>query len=229
MGGQACVFYDGTDFSVDTDIVIDLNEDNVQRLTRALEELQARRIAVPPFETDYLRRGHAVHFRCQHPDAQDMRLDVMCTMRGVSPFEELWQRRSSVEIENVLVEMLGLSDLVRAKKTQRDKDWVMIRKMVREHYARNRRDPTNAQVAFWLSEGRRADFLIKIAQSFPAIAEAVKSQRSLVELACASDTLALAKAVKDEEHKEREADREYWKPLKAELEQIRLNRHRNTE
>lgn len=226
MGGQACVFYDGTDFSVDTDVVIFLDADNLKRLKHAIDALQAKVIAVPPFEESYLRRGHAIHFRCEHPEAQDMRLDAMSVMRGVPPFDELWQRRSTAKIEGVFVEMLGLSDLICAKKTQRDKDWVMIRKMVRQHYLRNRREPTESQVVFWLSEGRRADFLIKIAQNFPEIAEQVEKNRALVALARSADTLSLAKALKEEERLEREADREYWKPLKAELEQIRLTRRR---
>jgi hypothetical protein len=35
--------------------------------------LQAEVIAVPPFEARYLRKGHAVHFRCHHTEASDMR------------------------------------------------------------------------------------------------------------------------------------------------------------
>ncbi len=56
MGGQACVLYGATEFSRDTDIVILLESDNLDRLSRALEELQAKRIAVPPFSADFLAR-----------------------------------------------------------------------------------------------------------------------------------------------------------------------------
>ena len=65
MGGQACVFYGAAEFSRDTDFVILADAANLARLQKALAELQAEPIAVPPFEIKYLRRGHAIHFRCQ--------------------------------------------------------------------------------------------------------------------------------------------------------------------
>ena len=69
MGGQACVFYGAAESSRDTDFAILANSANLARLRNALAELQAKVIAVPPFGLKYLQRGHAVHFRCQHPDA----------------------------------------------------------------------------------------------------------------------------------------------------------------
>ncbi len=69
MGGQACVFYGAAEFSRDTDLLILADAENLQRLSAALKELQAERIAVPPFASEYLERGHAIHFRCHHPDA----------------------------------------------------------------------------------------------------------------------------------------------------------------
>jgi hypothetical protein len=81
MGGQACVFYGAAEFSRDTDIVLLLDPDNLRRLGAALKDLDAECIAVPPFDPDYLRRGHAVHFRCRTPEASGIRLDVMAAMR----------------------------------------------------------------------------------------------------------------------------------------------------
>jgi hypothetical protein len=77
MGGQACVFYGAAEFSRDTDFVILADAANLARLRRALAELQAEPIAVPPFEIKFLRRGHALHFRCQHPEALRLRVDVI--------------------------------------------------------------------------------------------------------------------------------------------------------
>src|SRR5881397_2611253 len=81
MGGQACVFYGAAEFSRDTDFAILADAANLARLRRALADLRAELIAVPPFEMKYLRRGHALHFRCQHPEALRMRVDVMSKMR----------------------------------------------------------------------------------------------------------------------------------------------------
>ncbi|MEM6910449.1 MAG: hypothetical protein AAF555_02605 [Verrucomicrobiota bacterium] len=64
MGGQACVFYGGAECSRDINFVLSVSPDNLRRLRGALAALQAGVMAVPPFEMDYLKRGHAVHFRC---------------------------------------------------------------------------------------------------------------------------------------------------------------------
>ena len=49
MGGQACVFYGAAEFSRDTDFAILADAANLARLRKALAELQAEPIAVPPF------------------------------------------------------------------------------------------------------------------------------------------------------------------------------------
>lgn len=95
MGGQACVFYGAAEFSRDTDLAILADAANVARLRRALDELNAEPIAVPSLELRHLRKGHAVHFRCMHPEATRMRVDIMSRMRGVDAFPSLWRRRRS--------------------------------------------------------------------------------------------------------------------------------------
>ena len=84
MGGQACVFYGAAEFSRDTDFAIHPDAANLERLNVALHELQASVIAVPLFSLENLQRGHAVHFRCRHPEAAGLRVDVMARMRGVA-------------------------------------------------------------------------------------------------------------------------------------------------
>jgi hypothetical protein len=155
MGGQACVLYGAAEFSRDTDLAILASAANFERLAAALRDLRAEVIAVPPFEAKYLRRGHAVHFRCQDAEAAGMRVDVMTKMRGVAPFSSLWSRRTSLTLpDGTRCEVMGLSDLVQAKKTQRDKDWPMVRRLIEAHYFQNREQATTAQVRFWLRELR---------------------------------------------------------------------------
>ncbi len=88
MGGQACVFYGAAEFSRDTDFAILAEAANLARLRRALDDLQAGVIAVPPLKLTYLRRGHAVHFRCRHPESLRMRVDVMAEMRNLPAFDQ---------------------------------------------------------------------------------------------------------------------------------------------
>ncbi|MBI1831179.1 MAG: hypothetical protein HYR84_07005 [Planctomycetes bacterium] len=222
MGGQACVLYGGAQFSRDTDVVIAIDPANLAALQEALDDLQAKQIAVPPFEIDYLRRGMAVHFRCQHPDAKGIRLDVMHVMRGVAPFEELWSRRTTLEYESGLqVDMLALPDLVLAKKTQRDKDWPMIRVLVEAHYRLHNASPNDDQVRFWLQEARTPAILQAVAKLYPALLAEVLSKRPLLADVASTSVETIDQALQAEERLEREADRQYWAPLFKELEQIR--------
>lgn len=222
MGGQACVLYGAAEFSRDTDVAVLTEPENLQRLSLALNELQAECIAVPPFAREYLERGLAVHFRCHHPEAADMRIDVMAVMRGVAPFEELWQRRTTLEVESGMrIDIMSLSDLVNAKKTQRDKDWPMIRRLVEANYFQYREHPSPEQVRFWLLECRTEALLIEIAHQHPEPLAALISKRPLLAWAKAGDEARLSSELKAEENQEREADRAYWAPLKAELENLR--------
>jgi hypothetical protein len=163
MGGQACVLYGAAEFSRDTDLALLSDRTNLERLRDALRELDAERIAVPPFEKTYLDMGLAVHFRCRHPDAVRMRVDVMAKMRGVEDFDSLWDRRTTFDGDDP-IDVLSLPDLVQAKKTQRDKDWPMVARLVEANYFRNRDNPTAEQIEFWLRELRTPTLLIAAAE-----------------------------------------------------------------
>jgi hypothetical protein len=221
MGGQACVLYGGAEFSRDTDLAVLCNDENLARLQVALQDLQADVIAVPPFERRYLEMGLAVHFRCRHPDAADMRVDVMSRMRGVDDFDTLWQRRSTIVEAGLEIELLSLSDLIRAKKTQRDKDWVMIRRLVEAHYFARSASPGPEEIGFWLREMRTASLLIEIADQFPESCRTLLSERPLLQAALAPDEPQLETLLHDEEQRERAADRAYWAPLVKLLHQLR--------
>ncbi len=222
MGGQACVFYGAAEFSRDLDFAIFADALNLARLRRALASLQAKVIAVPPFEIKFLRRGHAVHFRCQHLDALRMRVDVMAKMRGVDSFTKLWNRRTTIEIsDGGKCELLSLPDLVQAKKTQRDKDWPMIRRLVEANYFENQAQPTAAQTRFWLKELRTPELLTELVQRSNEMAKRFTDKRPLLRFAAAGELKKLEVALHAEESTEREKDRHYWQPLRRELEQLR--------
>ncbi len=220
MGGQACVLYGAAEFSRDADFAVVPDATNLRALQNALDELQAVEIAVPPFESAYLERGHAVHFRCTHPEALGMRVDLMAVMRGVAPFEELWNRRTTVELENETLDLLSLPDLVQAKKTQLNKDWPMIRRLLEVHYLQHRDAATPPRIEFWLRELRTPALLREIANAHPDVCARLSSERAVLQLRNGSDT-EIEMALRDEEEAERRRDREYWRPLKAELETLR--------
>lgn len=111
-----------------------------------LADLQAEVIAVPGFDQRFLEKGHAIHFRCHREEVAGVRVDLMSRLRGVDSFEALWERRSTMQWQGEEIEALSLPDLVKAKKTQRDKDWPMIRRLLEQDYFRTT-DPTPARLA----------------------------------------------------------------------------------
>lgn len=222
MGGQACVFYGAAEFSRDTDFVVLAEPGNLARLKRALADLQAEVIAVPPFELKYLRRGHAIHFRCWHTEALRLRVDVMSKMRGVASFERLWRRRTTLRLpDGTVCHLLSLPDLAQSKKTQCDKDWPMLRRLLEAHWFQNQAHPTPAQVRFWFRELRTPELLIELAARFPAVCRRESRKRPLLRHAVTGNLPKLERALVVEEVCERKRDRRYWAPLRRELEQLR--------
>jgi hypothetical protein len=225
MGGQACVLYGAAEFSRDTDLAILASEENAERLTKAMNALEAEVIAVPPFVLQHLEAGHAVHFRCRHPEAAGMRVDVMSRMRGVTDFATLWERRTTLVMDDgTLCDLLSLGDLVQAKKTQRDKDWPMIRRLVEANYFSNRAAPSPEQLIFWFQELRTPELLRDLAQAYPALAKEAVPMRALIHHAISNNVSALEAALDTEERQERLEDQAYWQPLKQELERLRRER-----
>lgn len=216
------MLYGAAEFSRDVDFAIIASPTNLSKLRDVLADLRAEVIAVPTFELRYLRKGHALHFRCFAPEVSGLRIDVMTKMRGVDSFQKLWQRRVTLQaVDGTLYQLMSLPDLVTAKKTQRDKDWPMIRRLVEADYLNHRKDPTPQQIEFWFLELRTPELLIDIASADLNVCGRLATKRPLLRHAAADNKSLLSAALVEEENAEREADREYWAPLKAELEELR--------
>jgi hypothetical protein len=218
MGGQACIAYGAAEFSRDIDLAVLCSPANLTRLRRALEELAAEPVFVPPLEESYLRRGHGCHFRCREPEVAGLRIDIMSVLRGCETFERLWDRRELVSSRELgPVNLLSLPDLVTAKKTQRDRDWPMIRRLVEADYFRTSRRPNPRQVDFWLRELRTPELLVELVRRRPGRARALEATRRLLSIAATGDLERLGEALRQEQEAERAADRTYWAPLRKEL------------
>jgi hypothetical protein len=228
MGGQACVFYGAAQFSKDIDFTLLADEENYARLKAALLELKADRIAVPEFDPAALARGHAIHFRCQVPEAAGIRVDVMTRLRDLADFPVLWARRTTIEDEDgTLYDLLAVEDLVQAKKTQRARDWPVIEALVEGHYRALQSEATPERIAFWLRESRTPERLAHLVQKYPEEARSLACQRPLLKSAATLNHDALAEALDTEVRAEMAKDRAYWEPLKRELEQMRIAQARN--
>jgi hypothetical protein len=149
-------------------------------------------------------------------------VDVMSKMRGVEAFARLWKRRTTIELpDGTICDLLSLPDLVQAKKTQRDKDWPMIRRLVEAHYFQHREQASPARIKFWLRELRTPELLIELTGANGALSRRGVVTRPLLAHAVAKNVAALEDALRAEEQAERELDRSYWLSLRRELERLR--------
>jgi hypothetical protein len=221
MGGQACVLYGAAEFSRVIDFALHVDPENLARLRTALAELRAGCIAVPPFETAYLERGHAIHFRCEAPGVEKLRIDLMSRMRGVDEFPDLWKRRTTIEVDDLEIDLLALPYLIAAKRTQRDKDWLMTDRLVEAHYFQNHQSATGEQIEFWLTECFHMDLLAQLVSRFPEEAGRLANGRAALHALANHDKDSAARALTREKQAIIQADREYWAPLRMELEHLR--------
>ncbi|MFC1496723.1 hypothetical protein ACFL52_04835 [Candidatus Margulisiibacteriota bacterium] len=223
IGGQACIAYGAAEFSRDSDFVILCEKNNLSRLKRALKKLKAESIYVPEFKKKYLDKGHACHFRCKAKGVADLRIDIMSKMRGCDKFKELWKRRNRINLGfGHEIDVIGLSDLVKSKKTQRDKDWFMLKRLVENDILLNMdSNPPREKVKWWLLECRNPKTLFDLAKKYPDAATKCIKKRRLISAAIRSDFDNLSIKLKKEEMVERKKDIKYWRPLRKELEKLR--------
>jgi len=225
IGGQACIFYGAAEFSRDVDFAVFIDSENLLRINSALAELGAERVFVPDLSEEILKRGHACHFRFPKNDLRGTRIDILGKMRGVDDFSAAWGRRREIPVPGIgNIPVMGLSDLVQSKKTQRDKDWPMIRRLVEADFFNTTEPPSAEQVQFWLLECRTAGLLITLRKEFENQADELIAQRPLLSRALSGNEPVLRDLLKQEEEQERKLDEEYWAPLRRELEQWRRER-----
>jgi len=222
IGGQACILHGASEFSRDVDFAVLASPENLDRLKTGLRELKAESIYVPELSTPMLEKGHACHFRCHARTALGLRVDIMSVMRGVDPFEALWKRGISVRIPGGgAARVMSLPDLVQSKKTQRDRDWLMLRRLVEVDIFNAGSRVTGDRVRFWLRECRTPQLLCRLADTYRRQAGALETLRPLLRCAQEGDALRVEAALAAEEAEERRKDIEYWTPLRRELESLR--------
>ncbi len=222
IGGQACIVYGAAEFSRDTDFTVLCTEKNINNLHSALQAMKAELIYVPPLEISYLKRGHACHFRCQNDDLNGLRIDLMAKLKGCSPFTVLWKRRNTVKLDHGhFIDVISLKDLVESKKTQRDKDWFMLKRLVDNDILTHKINPSLQQARWWLLECRNSDILVDLAAEFPRLARRQIRSRLLLKAAINGNKEQVRELLIKEETEERGKDIIYWQPLRKELEILR--------
>ena len=100
----------------------------------------------------------------------------------------------------------------------------MIRRLIEAHIYNAHDDPPDDDVYFWFAECRTPELLVLLAEKYPEIAARISKKRPLLSPAIEGDQAEVRRLLRDEEDREREADRSYWEPLKKQLEEWRLRR-----
>ena len=111
-----------------------------------------------------------------------------------------------------------------AKKTQRDKDWAMLRRLVEVDFHNRPKRPTTERIAFWLREARTPELLMEICRMYPGSARRLVKIRPALRWAIKGEPAKVEDVLRTEEKSVRAEDRAYWQPLRDELFQWRQER-----
>ena len=97
----------------------------------------------------------------------------------------------------------------------------MLRRLLEADFYAERGTASPERLRFWLKALRTPELLVELAGHHPVLVAELATSRPLLAAAVAKDLAALQNGLDAEERSERELDRQYWQPLKAELERLR--------
>lgn len=100
----------------------------------------------------------------------------------------------------------------------------MIRRLVEQSYYTG--ESGAGLPGFWLRRLRTPEILIDAAANHPEAARQAARSRPAVQAAIEGDAARVAELLEEEERQQRALDREYWAPLRRELEQLRAEQRR---
>ena len=100
----------------------------------------------------------------------------------------------------------------------------MIRRLVEQSYFERSISPTRELLDFWLRELRTPQLLAELVAAYPEAAHLAGQLRPAVQAARQGGPGEIEAALEAEEQAEPNSDRQYWTPLKKELEALRLAR-----
>lgn len=226
MGDQAVGAHGASEGSRDLDISLAPTARSVEHLIAWLGEVRAQLRYLPPVNAAVLERGHTVHYDVPFGTSSVVRLDV-CTRpaRIVDP-ENLSARAMPYTLaDGTTILVMGLSDLIQTKKTQRLKDWGAIEMLLAASIATSP-DPSEALVCVWLEELRDAELLEIVAAAQPDLAARLAEHRPALAAALAGDRTGAREALMRELQDCMEADRAYQRSLTRELEAMRQEARR---
>jgi len=122
VGGYAVMKYSEPRFTKDLDVFIATDQENATGVYAALKEFGA------PLENltsdDFTQKGY--FYQMGRPP---IRVDIMMSIPGIE-FDEAWEKREVVKLDNLKIFFISRSDLIRAKEASaRPQDKIDIDKL----------------------------------------------------------------------------------------------------
>jgi hypothetical protein len=122
VGGYAVMKYSEPRFTKDIDVLIATDQDNANAVYSALKEFGA------PLENltsdDFTHKDY--FYQMGRPP---LRVDIMMSIPGIG-FDEAWENREVVELDDLKILFISRSDLIRSKKASgRPQDMIDIDKL----------------------------------------------------------------------------------------------------
>jgi hypothetical protein len=226
MGGQAVGAYGASEGSRDLDVYLAAPEVSVPRLAAWLERVHAQLRYLPSLSAPVLERGHTVHYDVPFGTASVVRLDACTRPARIADPQNLPARAMPYTLaDGTTILVMGLSDLIQTKKTQRLKDWGAIEMLLAASIASSPA-PSEALVRVWLEELRDPELLQAIVAAQPGLAASVAAHRPALAAVLAGDIAGMKDTLIREVQDGIEADRAYQRALTSELEVLRQEARR---
>lgn len=122
VGGMAVNLYGYVRMTVDLDIMVDLNEENLRKLLMVMEKLNYQpRAPVKPIELtvgekreEWIKEKGAVVFT--FIDLKDPIKHIDIFLRNPIDFEKSYQRRTTIRIRDIPINLASIDDLMEMKR-----------------------------------------------------------------------------------------------------------------
>ncbi len=114
VGGLAATVHGASITTLDTDVCFRQDRENCERLSRALERIQAEvyppRAVLIPLTPELLQTHRIVHLRTRAG-----RLDLLGSIPGLGTYDEILPGMIEIRLEGLPVPVLNLDQLIQAK------------------------------------------------------------------------------------------------------------------
>ncbi|MBW1855093.1 MAG: nucleotidyl transferase AbiEii/AbiGii toxin family protein [Deltaproteobacteria bacterium] len=220
------VAYGAAQFTRDADFWIKPTKKNLVCLQKALKQLKAKPRFLPPLDIEYLRKGHGVHFRFTYRE-QTFLIDILGKPPRVIPnFNQAYKDANHIEWHELSVPVIDIKRLIATKKTERDKDYTVIKDLVDLLFeeVRSNRSQRKKFLTWLLQELRTPKYLKTITREWEYGKQyALKTGREAAILACSKNATEeeIQAALDKEKEILRKADKQYWKPIRNEIKIMR--------